>query len=146
MLKVMKKSILRTYLLSLVITVSIWPGSAFAQRTQHVFSSSAVASSACSGLNNDLSNGYTLAFFTADWCRPCKEQAPAFNKVAADDHYKQVSFPVVEDDDEAECTTSWGVSSLPTMILLKDGQEVKRLIGYQNAVQLKTFLNNNLND
>jgi thioredoxin 1 len=75
--------------------------------------------------------------FFATWCGPCKVLAPKLDVCAA--KYKSVGFWKADADVCTKASSSYNISSLPTMILFKHGQEVGRVIG-ANIVKLEELL------
>lgn len=70
-----------------------------------------------------------LVDFNADWCGPCKMLAPVLEEIAGSrDDVKIVSINV---DDEDILAENYGVSSIPCLVVVKDGKEVKRSIGFR---------------
>jgi thioredoxin 1 len=69
-----------------------------------------------------------LVEFTADWCPPCRQIAPVLSAVAAEerDRLKVVQLDV---DTNPETTNAYGVLSMPTLIVFRDGQPVKSMVG-----------------
>ena len=87
-----------------------------------------------------VSSGVTLVDFWAPWCPPCRAQGPIVEKVADSFDGKAV-VAKVNVDEEAESASKYGVSSIPTMVILKDGKEVKRFVGLQQESELTDSLN-----
>ncbi len=77
-----------------------------------------------------IADGVTLVDFWAPWCGPCKMQGPILEQVAesADDRAKIAKVDV---DDAGSVAGRFGVQSIPTLILFKDGKEVQRFVGVQ---------------
>ncbi|WP_294489847.1 thioredoxin [uncultured Ruminococcus sp.] len=70
-----------------------------------------------------------LVDFNADWCGPCKMLAPVLEEIAGSrDDVKIVSINV---DDEDILAEDYGVSSIPCLVVVKDGKEVRRSIGFR---------------
>ncbi|MEU3795901.1 thioredoxin [Streptomyces fructofermentans] len=69
-----------------------------------------------------------LVEFTADWCPPCRQIAPVLSAVAAEEagRLKVVQIDV---DTNPETTSAYGVLSMPTLIVFRDGQPVKSMVG-----------------
>jgi thioredoxin len=72
--------------------------------------------------------GITVAKFTAEWCAPCHALAPVFDAVAAG-HESEAKFVSVDADASPEASVQFGVRGLPTILFLRDGALVSRLIG-----------------
>ena len=79
-----------------------------------------------------------LVDFNADWCGPCRMLAPVLEELAAEsDAYKVVSVNV---DDEDELAYQFGVSSIPCVVLIRDGKEADRSVGLRPKEALKAML------
>jgi len=74
--------------------------------------------------------GRTLVDFWAGWCMPCKMVAPVIEELAAE-YEGSVTIAKVDVDNEGGLAARYGVRSIPTVILFKDGAEVKRFVGVQ---------------
>jgi len=71
-----------------------------------------------------------LLDFYADWCGPCKVMEPVLEE-AKNTLKDQVNIKEIDVDADLETSEKYGVMSIPTYIVLKDGQEVERMIGAQ---------------
>ena len=71
-----------------------------------------------------------LVDFYADWCGPCRGLAPTINKLA-DDYKGRTEVMKVNIDQQAPLANQYGVQSIPTVVILKDGTEVNRFVGVQ---------------
>lgn len=69
-----------------------------------------------------------LVDFWADWCQPCRMLAPAVDALAAD-YEGRVSVCKLNVDEDGPIAAQYGVMSIPTLILFKDGQPAERLVG-----------------
>jgi thioredoxin 1 len=67
--------------------------------------------------------------FFADWCGPCKQAAPVIDELAEEYKDKMVIGKVDVDENQA-LAAKYGVMSIPTLIVFKDGKEVERMSGF----------------
>ncbi len=86
-----------------------------------------------------VSSGLTLVDFYADWCGPCRMLTPVLEDVAKDVLGKATVAKI--DIDKAQKTASaFQVTSIPTLILFKEGKEVGRLVGLRDKDTIKEFV------
>jgi thioredoxin 1 len=71
-----------------------------------------------------------LVDFWAEWCAPCRRLAPTVDKVA-EEFEGQLKVVKVNVDNSASVSSRFGIKSIPTLILFKDGTEQDRMIGDQ---------------
>ena len=76
-----------------------------------------------------------LVDFNATWCGPCKMQRPILENLSKE--YKIVS---VDTDENEELAYQYKVMSIPCMVLIKDGKEVKRMVGLHSEEDIKEFM------
>ncbi|WSJ64222.1 thioredoxin [Streptomyces sp. NBC_01310] len=69
-----------------------------------------------------------LVEFTADWCGPCRQIAPVLSAIAAEeaDRLKVVQ---IDADSNPDAVSRYGVLSMPTLLVFRDGEPVKQMIG-----------------
>ena len=77
--------------------------------------------------NEAVKDGLTLVDFYADWCGPCRMMAPILEAVAAE--RADLTVAKVNVDESAALASRFGVMSIPTLVLLDGGEEVKRIVG-----------------
>lgn len=77
---------------------------------------------------NDIkSNGTVLLDFYAEWCGPCKMLSPIISEIA--EERPDVKVGKINVDAEASLAREFNIYSIPTLVVLKDGKEVKRATG-----------------
>lgn len=72
--------------------------------------------------------GLQLVDFSAAWCAPCRAMTPVL-AVLEREYAGHVRFAVVDVDAEPALAARYGVRSMPTFVLLRDGREVGRIVG-----------------
>ncbi|MCD8352038.1 MAG: thioredoxin [Planctomycetaceae bacterium] len=92
-----------------------------------------------STFDDAVSTGVTLVDFWAPWCPPCKMQGPIVEKLA-DSYNGKALVAKVNVDEEGEAAGKYGVASIPTIVVLKDGKEVQRFVGLQQEPTLASAL------
>lgn len=70
-----------------------------------------------------------LVDFYAQWCGPCKMLAPVIDELSEDAIAKKVEFAKLNIDEGKEIASFYGVMSVPTLILFKNGEEQMRMVG-----------------
>ena len=71
-----------------------------------------------------------LVDFWAEWCGPCHAVAPVLDKIV-EEHGDELRLVKVNIDEEQQLATRYGVMSIPTMILFRDGEPAAAVIGAQ---------------
>src|SRR5579859_6338720 len=76
-----------------------------------------------------------LVDFWATWCPPCKMIAPILEEIATEKS-GQIKIAKLDTDQNPDSAQKFGVMSIPTLILFKNGAEVSRVVGYRSKNQL----------
>jgi len=75
--------------------------------------------------------------FWAEWCGPCRMIAPVFEELSEDFEGK-LKFAKVNIDENNSIANEYGVRSIPTLVLIKDGKEINRITGFLPKPALKS--------
>jgi thioredoxin 1 len=81
------------------------------------------------------SKGIWVIDFWAEWCGPCKMMAPEF-EAASGEFSDGINFAKLNIDDNLDLATKFDVMSIPTIIILKETDEVERLIGAKRKSEI----------
>ena len=79
-----------------------------------------------------------LVDFWATWCGPCKMLSPIVDELS--EEVDTVKFVAVDVDQSERLAIKYGISSIPCLVLFKDGEEVKRTVGVQPKPALAAFI------
>lgn len=88
--------------------------------------------------DKEISTGNVVIDFNATWCGPCQMLKPIFHKVASEN--AEIKFLSVDTDEVPTAAEAYGVYSIPCVVVLKDGKETKRNVGYLPEAGFKKFL------
>ncbi|WP_418289803.1 thioredoxin [Massilicoli timonensis] len=83
--------------------------------------------------------GVLVVDFFATWCGPCKMLSPVLEEVA-EELAGKAAIVKVDVDESGELASSYGIMSVPTLIVFKDGEAVKMSTGFQPKEQLKAMI------
>ena len=86
------------------------------------------------------SNTPVLVDFWATWCAPCRAIAPILEELA-NDYAGRVTVAKVDVDSNQSTAAQYGVRSIPTLLLFKDGQVIGQLVGNVPKQRLQDFVN-----
>ncbi|MGM7702263.1 thioredoxin [Pseudalkalibacillus sp. Hm43] len=90
--------------------------------------------------NTETSSGLVLADFWAPWCGPCKMIAPVLEEIDSE-MSNDVKIVKLDVDENQETAGKFGVMSIPTLMLFKDGEVVDQVVGFQPKEALVELIN-----
>jgi len=91
--------------------------------------------------NHIVNNSHKLVVvdFFAEWCMPCLMLTPIIEELA--EQMPDVKFVKLNVDDNQELASRYGISSIPCLIIFKNGQEVNRMVGAQTCDVIESRIN-----
>lgn len=81
-----------------------------------------------------------LVDFWATWCGPCRMIAPIIEEIA-NDYEGKIKVGKINVDEQGELAVKYGISSIPTLLLFKGGEVVKKTLGYMPKDAVEKFIN-----
>jgi thioredoxin 1 len=81
----------------------------------------------------------TVKKFSAVWCGPCRALTPVMNEIKG--NYSNVKFEEYDIDEYSDITEEYGVRSVPTVIIVKDGVELQRFTGLSSKMAYVNAIN-----
>ncbi len=89
--------------------------------------------------DKEIAQGTTLVDFFADWCGPCRMMEPLIHELA-DELKGKVKVGKLDIEKAQKTTATLQVTSIPTLIVFKDGKEVNRIVGLKDKDSLKRLV------
>jgi thioredoxin 1 len=93
--------------------------------------------------DNVAESGLTIVDFWAEWCMPCRMQGPIMESLAKNLAGK-ATISKLNVDDNPQTAARFGITGIPTSVLLKDGKEVQRFVGVQSEDTLRAAIDAHL--
>jgi thioredoxin 1 len=93
--------------------------------------------------DSTVASGVTLVDFWAAWCGPCKIIAPIVDEIAGA-YEGRATVAKVDVDQEGALAEKFGVQSIPTLLIMKEGAEINRFIGVTSKEDLMAALDDAL--
>ena len=83
-----------------------------------------------SEFKSEVANGVAVVDFSAEWCGPCKMLAPVLEQVSQELDGK-INFFNVDVDDNGDLAQEYGITNIPALLVLKDGEKQEIQVGFQ---------------
>ena len=86
-----------------------------------------------------IKEGTVIVDFYANWCGPCKMLSPVLEEIAND--RSEVNIVKIDVDQNENISKEFGVMSIPTIILFKDGNLIDKKVGFQSKEEIVEWIN-----
>jgi|SRR6056297_58748 len=87
--------------------------------------------------------GVVVIDFWAEWCNPCKQFTPIFEKISDNyDDKDEIKFVKINIDKAKNLAAEYEIMSIPTLMILKNGEVIKKKIGLMKEKDLKELIDN----
>ncbi len=93
--------------------------------------------------NEARKSAAALVDFSATWCGPCRMLAPVLEEIS-DDMQGKADFYNVDVDEAPALAQEFGVSSIPCLVVMKNGKPVAQSVGFRPAGQIRDWIEGNL--
>ncbi len=127
----------RYWYIVIALIVVVWAVNKFLQskKAPVVYDIPGVADLTSANFEQAVSSGITLVDFWASWCGPCKMQLPIITDTVGE-LPEGVKIAKVNVDEARDLAKQFGVQSIPTWVVFKDGKEIARVNGVQSRESL----------
>ncbi|EOJ76951.1 thioredoxin [Enterococcus faecalis] len=88
----------------------------------------------------ETDEGLVLIDFWATWCGPCRMQAPILEQLSEEYDEDEVKIVKMDVDENPATPASFGIMSIPTLLLKKDGEVVEKAVGVHTKAQLQAMI------
>lgn len=90
--------------------------------------------------SQETDRGLVLIDFWATWCGPCRMQAPILEQLAGEYDETELKIVKMDVDENPETPSQFGIMSIPTLLLKKDGEVVDKVVGVHTKEQLEQLI------
>jgi len=84
--------------------------------------------------------GITIVDFWATWCGPCRTQSTVFDSMKGDPDFENLTVAKINIEENSEYVELMGITSIPTMLICRDGEVLKKIVGTASKNELKNIL------
>lgn len=88
--------------------------------------------------NEEIKSGVVLVDFYADWCGPCKMLGPILEEISNENN--NVKIVKINVDSHEDLARQYGIMSIPTILVFKDGKEIHKNIGFVSKDEIDGWL------
>ncbi len=93
--------------------------------------------------NNVVNDPVAVVDFSATWCGPCRMLAPVLEEIS-EELGDKAKFYNVDVDEDGALTAGFGISSVPTVLILKNGKVADQSLGFRPGPAMKSWIEKNL--
>ncbi|MBQ2082101.1 MAG: thioredoxin [Lachnospiraceae bacterium] len=86
--------------------------------------------------------GVAVVDFSATWCNPCRMLAPVMEELS-DEYAGAVEFYNCDVDENGDLASDYGITSIPAIIIFKEGKATAKTVGFQPKANMKSFIDAN---
>lgn len=90
-------------------------------------------------MENTSQSGLTLYYFRANWCHTCGSFDPTYNRVTALNIHP-IKTIVIDIDQDKKLVSRFNITSVPTVVVAKDGEELEKQVGQLSTNRLKALM------
>ncbi|WP_207695142.1 thioredoxin [Enterococcus sp. DIV0212c] len=94
--------------------------------------------------STETDSGLVLIDFWATWCGPCRMQSPILEQLSEEYDEDEVKITKMDVDENPATPASFGIMSIPTLLLKKDGEVVEKAVGVHSKEQLRALIDKHL--
>ena len=133
---------MKNRIFTLLLLVSLFSANVLGNTGDEPKKSSPVVTLTSSNYNAEIAKGLVLVDFWAPWCGPCRKMAPVLDEIATE--YKgSVKIGKLNTDNYKKFAVEKKIEALPTIVVYKDGKEIKRLVGLHTKEDLVKVITEN---